>query len=65
MIILFGLYARWEQFVKYAVMEWNNKLEYKSNFDLLRKAYVDFRYSKEYAITQEELKYLRVKIDII
>ncbi len=35
MIILFGSYARWEQVVKDVVMDWANKLEYKSDFDIL------------------------------
>ncbi len=35
MIILFWSYARGEQVVKDVVMEWNNKLEYRSDFDIL------------------------------
>ena len=35
--------------------------EEKRKFDLLRKAYVEARYSYDYKITEEELKFLEEK----
>ena len=36
--------------------------EEKARFDLLKRAYVDARYSKTYAITREELEYLAERV---
>jgi len=36
--------------------------EEKARFDLLKRAYVDARYSKTYAITREELEYLAARV---
>jgi uncharacterized protein len=36
--------------------------EEKRHFELLRTAYVDARYSKNYKITKEELKFLEEKV---
>jgi len=37
--------------------------EQKECFELLRKAYIDARYSKEYAITKEQLEYLIGRVE--
>jgi uncharacterized protein len=37
-------------------------LEEKTHFELLRRAYVDARYSKDYKISKEELKFLEEKV---
>ena len=39
--------------------------EEKRLFQLLRKAYVDARYKKDYVITAEELKYLAERIQLL
>lgn len=35
----------------------------KENFELLRKAYIDARYNKEYVITKEQLEYLITRVE--
>jgi len=40
-----------------------NNEEEKRRFDLLNRAYVEGRYSKDYKITKEELEYLIIKVE--
>ncbi len=42
-----------------------NTVEEKECFDLLKRAYVEARYDKNYSITKEQLKYLIKKVECL
>ena len=42
-----------------------NLKEEKELFQLLKKAYIDARYKKEYTITAEELQYLSERVQLL
>lgn len=44
---------------------WPNEKPYKRHFELLKKAYVEARYSKHYAITAEELVWLKGRVEVL
>jgi len=44
---------------------WPNEKPYRRYFELLKKAYVEARYSKHYAITAEELAWLKERVEAL
>ncbi|MEP2988192.1 MAG: HEPN domain-containing protein [Parasphingorhabdus sp.] len=44
---------------------WPNEKPHKRHFELLKKAYVEARYSKHYAITVEELAWLKERVELL
>lgn len=44
---------------------WPNAKPYKRRFELLKKAYIEARYSKHYAITTEELAWLKERVEML